>query len=494
MELRERAYVRYREIGDGASAARMAIWLATQHAALYGNDAVADGWLARADRLIAELGPCVAKGWLLHRRSRRATTAAAAESLAGEALALALAHGDRELEVAALSQQGRARVAAGRPDEGFVCLDEAMAAATSGELQSPDTIATTCCDMIGVCERTMEIERASQWCQVTADYARRYTFKPLFAFCRVTYASLLISVGKWQEAEAELRSSLDAYRETMVQHVYHAAAKLAELRLLQGRDAEAEELLAEHTQNPHAVRAVAMLHLARGDAGSATRLLGKRLAGLEHDLLASAPLLGLLVEAELAAGEVERASAAAARLAAVAGIVGRSAFTAAAAYAAALVAEARGHATAVDDFERAAQSFSALGMPLWDARARLGIARCLAGENELAARGECRVATSILEELGARRDLDAGADLRARLGVGARLGPRASTTLTRREEEVLALLGLGLSNAKIGARLFISPKTVEHHVGHILDKLGLETRAAAAAYAVKAGAKKPATK
>jgi DNA-binding NarL/FixJ family response regulator len=77
--------------------------------------------------------------------------------------------------------------------------------------------------------------------------------------------------------------------------------------------------------------------------------------------------------------------------------------------------------------------------------------------------------------------------VRRRLRVGARVGPRTTSKLTRREEEVLALLGLGLSNAKIGARLYISPKTVEHHVGHILAKLDLETRAAAAAYAVKRG-------
>jgi DNA-binding NarL/FixJ family response regulator len=54
---------------------------------------------------------------------------------------------------------------------------------------------------------------------------------------------------------------------------------------------------------------------------------------------------------------------------------------------------------------------------------------------------------------------------------------------------VLSLLGLGLSNPEIGKRLFISPKTVEHHVGKILAKLGLKSRGAAAAYVIKQGAK-----
>jgi DNA-binding CsgD family transcriptional regulator len=58
--------------------------------------------------------------------------------------------------------------------------------------------------------------------------------------------------------------------------------------------------------------------------------------------------------------------------------------------------------------------------------------------------------------------------------------------LTAREHEVLGLLTGGLTNAEIGARLFISAKTAEHHVGHVLAKLGVRSRAQAAAVAVAA--------
>jgi non-specific serine/threonine protein kinase len=64
---------------------------------------------------------------------------------------------------------------------------------------------------------------------------------------------------------------------------------------------------------------------------------------------------------------------------------------------------------------------------------------------------------------------------------------RAPTDLTRRERDVLRLLAAGHANRAIGDLLSISERTVENHVFHILTKLGVESRSAAASYAVRHG-------
>jgi non-specific serine/threonine protein kinase len=65
--------------------------------------------------------------------------------------------------------------------------------------------------------------------------------------------------------------------------------------------------------------------------------------------------------------------------------------------------------------------------------------------------------------------------------------PPASEGLTPREVEVLRLIRNGKSNREIGDALFISERTAQTHVQHILNKLDVNTRAAAAAYAVAQG-------
>jgi DNA-binding CsgD family transcriptional regulator/tetratricopeptide (TPR) repeat protein len=103
--------------------------------------------------------------------------------------------------------------------------------------------------------------------------------------------------------------------------------------------------------------------------------------------------------------------------------------------------------------------------------------------------GTHREALELLEQLGARVAAEAvRRDLRGRGVRGVPRGPRPATRehpggLTRGQSKVLALLALGHSNAEIARQLFLSPRTVDHHVSAILQRLGVRTRAEAIAAA-----------
>jgi DNA-binding NarL/FixJ family response regulator len=79
------------------------------------------------------------------------------------------------------------------------------------------------------------------------------------------------------------------------------------------------------------------------------------------------------------------------------------------------------------------------------------------------------------------------AALREALSTFTELGAAAVARLTRREREVLEEICAGQTNAAIAAKLFISAKTVDHHVSAVLAKLGAPNRNAAAAQAAKLG-------
>ena len=133
--------------------------------------------------------------------------------------------------------------------------------------------------------------------------------------------------------------------------------------------------------------------------------------------------------------------------------------------------------------ERAAKRWDELGCPY---EAALALASS-------AAEALLRHSLAQLQQLGARPAAARVARaLRERGARDVRVGPRTATRgnpagLTRREMEVLALVARGLRNAEVAAQLFVSEKTVDHHVSAILRKLGVQTRGQAAAEAARLG-------
>ena len=75
-----------------------------------------------------------------------------------------------------------------------------------------------------------------------------------------------------------------------------------------------------------------------------------------------------------------------------------------------------------------------------------------------------------------------GEPARPKARSGAGFAPAHPGRLTRREQDVAMLVARGLSNGQIAGELVISARTVETHVQHIMDKLGVGTRAQIAAW------------
>jgi len=135
------------------------------------------------------------------------------------------------------------------------------------------------------------------------------------------------------------------------------------------------------------------------------------------------------------------------------------------------------------EWSRASEAWTEIGCP-YEAALALGQSQ---DEDDL------RRSLAELQRLGAK---PAAAQLSRRLrergARGLTRGPRPSTRenpggLTDRELEVVSLVSAGMTNAEIAGRLFLSEKTVGHHVSAILRKLGARTRSEASAEAVRLG-------
>lgn len=459
MEAREHAYRLYRERDERPAAARMALWLALDSLDYRNELAVANGWLARAARLLEGLPPTPELGNVILIRGHIAlmvdNDAAAARRAAAEGREIARLTNSSDVEVLSLAMEGLARVSEGEVASGMGLLDEATAAALGGDVRDLNAVGVSCCYMIHACERVRDYERASQWCLRVREFCRRWRFTSMFTVCRMQYASVLMHRGELDQAEKELLAAIEELQATRPAAIAPGIARLAEVRRRQGRLDEARALFESAKTHRLSLLGRGELALGDGDARAALELSEQLLRRTPTESRTErVAALDLQVRAAAALGDDAPADAAADELEAIAATIPTAPLQATARAARGVAVLRRDPQRARHALEDAVELFERAVMPAEAARAGAALATARSA------------------------------------AVAAGAAPRATgaaSPLSPREVEVLRLVAQGLADKEIAGRLHVSPHTVHRHVSNILTKLDLPSRAAAVAQAAKLG-------
>jgi DNA-binding NarL/FixJ family response regulator len=491
----ERAHAAYRDERNALGAYRTARIVARFYGGQDGEWALYNGWMGRARSVLEESDDQTDASAERGRLELLKATGPGVEDIEREArfraaLAIGRQIGDADLEFQALAFLGGHLVFTDRVDEGMPLLDQALAGVCAGEVTEFSLVDEIFCGLLASCERAHDVARAEQWIRAASEISERRKLVSIAAFCRAHYGGILTAAGRWADAERELLTSSRMFADNFRFVGVNAVVRLADLRVRQGRLEEAARLLKGLEEHADAARPLAALYLARGELALAQDRIERILAEPKLTAGVAAPLYSLLVDVHLAGGRIEEAAAAADQLAERARDKPTDFVRASAALAKGKVCLASSSGDARRCLLEAVAAFSRAEMPVELARTRIELARAVAADRPEVAIAEASAALEALEGLQAHRDAAVAADLLRQLGAPVRpSSPANGGTLSKREAEVLNLLGHGLTNGEIGDRLYISRRTVEHHVGSILSKLGLRSRTEAAAHAVRAAEK-----
>jgi DNA-binding CsgD family transcriptional regulator len=480
--VRRKAYAGYSAAGQGPRAAYSAWFLFWDHV-FRGEDAVANGWLRRAERHLADEPECVEHGLVAFARCELALWKKQIDDApvaAEQVIALGQRLASADLVALGIECRGRARIAQGRISEGVSDLDEAMCSVIAGEL-SPLFTGWIYCHVLVACWDVADLGRAGEW----TDAAMRWcedlpsAEAPFSGLCRIHRVEMAILRGAWATADIEARRTCDE----LLRYEPHVAGMafnaVGEVRRRMGDLSGAEAAFARaHELGYDPQPGLALVQHARGQTDAAAAALRFALSDGSRSGFPRVQLLVAQVEVALAGGDRAAASSAAEELEALAERIDTPALRATAAQAAGAVRLAKGDAAgSVSSLRRALKTWQSLGAPYEAALARVLVAEAAREVgDEQGARIELEVAHAVFHRLGA----SAEERRTQRLLAGTKVD---SGELTAREVEVLRLVAQGKTNKEIAATLVISDHTVARHLNNIFSKLDVTTRAAATAYA-----------
>jgi class 3 adenylate cyclase len=428
IDFRERAYAAYVEGGKPRRAALLALLISGDHGKK-GSFSVASGWLSRATRLLENEPEGPEHGHLALARGTAAVMMGELEP-AQEELAraheLATRYGDRNLEAMAMVFKGTTLVMSGQVSEGLALLDEATAAAVSGELE-PLATGMVYCVTIHSCQTLGDCGRAAEWTTAANRWCDRLDVSGFPGACRIHRAEIMRLQGNWDSAEEQAVQACDelgGYFNLITSAGFY---EIGEIRRRRGDFAQAEEAYRKASELGHPTGTqpgLSLLRLAQGKVDSAAAAMRRALENDGLDPLTRASLLPAQVEIALAAGELARARSAATELEEIADLYRIDGMRSPHMEGTLQLALGRIR-LAEKDFEGAESAFKAarttwekVGAPYETAQGRMLLGITYKGEgDEHSSRDEIEAAKATFERLGAALDTQRAAELLGEAGT-----------------------------------------------------------------------------
>lgn len=410
----ERAHAQSVRTGDHLLAAEAAVRVAMHllfDAALM---APVRGWIKRAERFLEGQDESPVHAWLavVHNYERLLSgDFESARQWARQAIEI----GQRcDLAAAAIGRVAEARslILAGEVSQGLELLNESAVAVVSGELD-PLFTGIVYCELVCSLQALAQYDMAEEWTVAMERWRHGQPVGSVHGRCRVHRAEILRLRGSYPEAEQEALLACEELRPYLRREFGWPLTELGRIRLRRGDIQGAEEaFLAAHDVGWDPQPGLALMHLARGEVGSAVRSIRTALdhpSGVPskelppHTDLGRAPLLEAMVEIEVAAGNLQAARDVTDELSRIAVVFQSQALVASAALARARVALAEGDAArAGRSFEDAAHLWDQIGAPYEMGLARMGLAHAYRdGGNVERAVLEFEVARLGFERIGA---------------------------------------------------------------------------------------------